>query len=311
LRRAPSALLGQTRFPKHAVRAFSNVTRPTAAKSTAVIVAAAVLMVGPSACGSDSSSHSNGSGSTVAKKAGAECTPAVMVVRHAEDESNPSGGADILSKVGNTHAGLYPKLFRDYLAKTHGVGPGGAAVSVCPIGKIIAINNEPNPQNTSPGSNPYNTIKPLADALGLTVQTKDAAGVSYSTVYNWDTARRKTLLNDGSTTPTSTVIAWDKQGLNPSADDLSGKTINGKTLADYGFVPLLKALPTNEAAIVGSGDYYTPQRTDFYVFSLQDPDSGKFAFAKAYQQSFSDDGGSTWYYRTALSPTDQPNDIKT
>jgi hypothetical protein len=292
------------------VRALSKLSRSTAAKTAAVIVGAAVLLVGPSACGSDSSSDSNGSASTVSKKAGAECTPAVMVVRHAEDESNPSGGADILSSAGTTHAGLYPKLFRDYLAKTHGVGPGGAQVSVCPIGKIIAIDKDPNPQNESPGSNPYNTIKPLADALGLPIQTKDA-GVSYSTVYNWDTARRKTLLNDGSATPTSTVIAWDKQGLNPSADDLSNKTINGKKLADYGFVPLLKALPTNEAAIVGSGAYYTPERTDFYVFSLQDPDSGKFAFAKAYKQSFSDDGGSTWYYRTALSPTDHPNDIKT
>src|SRR4051794_2016192 len=134
-----------------------------------------------------------------------------MGVRHAEDGPNPSGGADILSDVGKKHRDLYPKLFRDYLATTHGIGAGGADVSVCPIGKIIAINPESNPQNNSPGSNPYETIKPLAEALGLTIQTKDAAGVSYSTVYNWDTARRKTLLDNGSPTPTSTVIAWDKQ----------------------------------------------------------------------------------------------------
>ena len=133
--------------------------------------------------------------------------------------------------------------------------------------------------------------------------------MSYSTVYNWDADRRKTLLDNGASTPTSTVIAWDKQGLNPSAEDLSTKRINGKLLGDFHFVPLLKALPTDEAAIVKPGPYYTPQRTDFYVFSLQDPGTGKFGFAKAYKQWFSDNGGMTWYYRTALSPTDNPNDI--
>ena len=240
-----------------------------------------------------------------AADAGTECTPSVMVVRHAEDEANPEGGADILSAVGLRHADLYPKLFRDYLATAHGIGADGTEVSACPIGKIIAIDPESNPENRSPGSNPYETIEPLADSLGLPVQTEDAAGVSYSTVYDWDTARRATLLENGSATPTSTVIAWDKQGLNPSADDLSGKTINGKKLGDYGFVPLLRALPAEEEAVVGSGTY-TPQRTDFYVFTLQDPDTGKFAFAKAYRQLFSEDGGATW----SATPTASSDDIK-
>ncbi len=239
-----------------------------------------------------------------------------MVVRHAEDEANPAGGADILSAVGKEHAALYKELFRKYLAKPHSIGPAGAEVSVCPIGKIIAIDKEPNSQNGSPGSNPYETIRPLAEQLKLQIhehqiQVKDAAGVSYSTVYNWNTARRKTLLHNGSSTPTSTVIAWDKQGLNPDKTDLETKKINGTLLKYYPFVPLLKALPTNEAAIVGSGGYYRPERTDFYVFALQDPDTGKFGFAKAYKQCFSNDGGNTWYYRTALLPTDHPDDIKT
>jgi hypothetical protein len=184
-------------------------------------------------------------------------------------------------------------------------------VSVCPIAKIIAINPKPNSQNGSPGSNPYETIRPLAEHLGLPIHVKDAAGVSYSTVYNWGPERRETLLQNGSSAPTSTVIAWDKQGLNPSQNDLDTKKINEKLLKDYHFVPLLKALPTHEAAIVGSGAYYTPQRTDFYVFSLQHPDTGKFGFAKAYKQCFSNNGGNTWYYRTALSPTDRPDDVKT
>jgi hypothetical protein len=273
-----------------------------------VAVAALALVFAGCGGGGDDQQPSSGEPTRLAGAPDAEpgCTPAVMVVRHAEDEANPNGGPDILSSVGKRHAELYPKLFRDYLAETHSIGPDGADVSVCPIGKVIAINPAPNPQNRSPGSNPYETIKKLANGLGLPIQTKDASDVSYSTVYEWDAARRRTLLDNGSSTPTSTVIAWDKQGLNPSADDLSTKTINGKKLGDYGFVPLLQALPTDQAAIVGSGTYYNPQRTDFYVFSLQDPDSGTFAFAKAYRQLFSDDGGSIW----SPSPTAGSTDIK-
>jgi hypothetical protein len=279
--------------------AYVTGSRGTAAQAPRAIAAAVLLMGGFSAAAQPAGPAG----------AGAGCTPTVMVVRHAEDERNPRGGADILSSVGKKHAALYPKLFRDYLARPHNVGPNGADVPVCPIGKIIAINPASNPQNNSPGSNPYETIRPLAESLGLPIQVKDAAGVSYSTVYDWNTARRTTLLDNGSPTPTSTVIAWDKQGLNPSADDRN-KTINGKKLTDYGYVPLVKALPTKEAAIVGSGTDYTPQRTDFYVFSLQDQVTGKFAYAKTFQQNFSDDGGKTWYYRTALRPTDNPNSIR-
>lgn len=251
-------------------------------------------------------------GSDVAAPAdpAAPCTPTVMVVRHAEDESNPAGGPDVLSVVGKKHAALYPEFFRKYLSKTHAIGPGGTAASVCSIGKIIAIDPKPNGQNNSPGTNPYETIRPLAEALRLPIRTKDAAGVSYSTVYDWTTARRKSLLDNGTPTPTSTVLAWDKQGLNPSTDDSRNKSINGKRLEDYGFVPVLQALPTDANAIVGAGAYYTPQRTDFYLFSLQDPDSGSFALAKSGRQSFSDDDGATWYNRTALSVQDNPNDIK-
>jgi DNA-binding NarL/FixJ family response regulator len=236
--------------------------------------------------------RSNG-GSDISKLAGVEttCTPVLMVVRHGEDQENPAGGADILSPAGKRHAALYSMLFKDYVATTHGVGPGGAKVTVCPIGRIIAIDPVSNSQNSGPGTNPYKTIEPLAQALGLPIETKDASGVSYSTVYDWTAARRKTLLTSGK----STVIGWDKQGLNPSAGDLSGKTINEKSLGDYGFTPLLQAMPTNPNAIVGSGAYFTPNRTDLYVFSLQDANTGQFGYAERYQQKFSDDGGTTWY----------------
>jgi hypothetical protein len=252
-----------------------------------------------------------------------ECTPAVMVIRHAEDEADPAGGPDILSAVGKEHAALYPELFAKYLAKPHGIGPAGADVRVCPIGRIIAIDPHPNSANRAPGSNPYETIKPLVQRLNaerlerdeptLEIHFKDPDGVPYSTVYNWNAARRKTLLQNGSPTPTSTVIAWDKQGLNPSAEDLRDKSINDKKLGVYraeGWVPLLEALPADEHAIVGSGAYITPLRTDFFVFSLQHAATGKFGFAKTYRQWFSDDHGLTWYPGTDLSAHHRPNDIR-
>ena len=99
-----------------------------------------------------------------------------MVVRHAEDEANPDGGADILSSVGMRHADLYPKLFREYLAMTHGIGPDGTEVSVCPIGKIIAIDPVSNPQNNSPGSNPYETIRPLAECPRASNSNQGSSG---------------------------------------------------------------------------------------------------------------------------------------
>jgi len=266
-----------------------------------------------------------------------QCTPAVMVVRHAEDGDNPKAGEpDILNAAGRQHAALYPKLFQTYLAESHSIGPGGAEATVCPIGKIIAIDpTKNNGQNVNPGTNPYCTIEPLAESINnqlqappsqakpfspppecpgqpdLRIQVKDPAGVSYSTVYNWDDpARLKTLLDNGTPTPTSTVIAWDKQGLNPNADDLN-KNINGKKLGTYypPAVPLLKALPANPAAIVGSGDYFTPQRDYLYVFAQQNA-SGKFDVAKAYIQDFSNNGGADWHPCDTLSGKDHPNDIR-
>jgi hypothetical protein len=286
----------------------------TAAR-TAAAIAGMAIMAGASACGSGSDGSTSGS-SVTNKQASAhtspaaeQCTPAVMVVRHAEDQKNPKGGADILSPAGIQHAKLYPQLFEKYLATPHAIGPGGADVTVCPIGKVIAINPKSNPQNLSPGTNPFETIKHVV-ANPDTIKVMDADGVSYSTVYNWTAARRETLLQNGTPTATSTVIAWDKQGMNPSAADLD-KKINNKTLRSYGYVPLLQALPTDPHAIVGSDPLtYTPQRTDFYVFTLQDPNTGTFGSAKAYQQCFSNDGGNTWYYTTFLE-SDKADAIKT
>lgn len=281
-----------------------------------VSIVALTIVIALSGCGGDEG-DSQEPGVVETRLAGAagegsECAPTVMVVRHAEDVANPAGGADILGPDGIAHAKLYPKLFRDYLAEPHKVGPDGTEVPICPIGKVIAINPERNPQNLGPGTNPYQTIRPLAEALALPggIQVTDPEGVSYSTVYDWDDAERLgTLLANGSATPTSTVVAWDKQGMNPSENDLNVKTIYSesgtKKLGSYGFTPMLRALPENPGAIA-PGPEYTPQRTDFYVFSQQQPASSKFAFAKSYQQCFSNDGGNTW----SVSPTADSSDIK-
>ncbi len=289
-------------------------------------VAVATLATILAACGSSSTTSSSATSTTARPTRGFEagattgCTPAVMVVRHAEDGPNPKGGADILDAAGIKHAALYPELFRSYLAESGTVLPGG----ICPIGKIIAINPTGNPQNWGPGTNPYKTIEPLAQSLSLKIEVGDGSmpspedpnGVSYSTVYNWDAlqpagrfgpqhVRLKSLLANGTGTPTSTVIAWDKQGLYPSAEDLKGKTINGKKLETYypPGVPLLKALPTNPDAIVTNANYI-PERTDFYVFADQDPASGQFSFTKAYKQEYSNDGGKTWQpYAVRIAPT--------
>jgi hypothetical protein len=252
------------------------------------------------------------------------CTRAVMVIRHAEDEANPAGhGPDVLSALGKEHAALYPEMFAKYLAKPHSIGPDGAEEHVCPIGKVIAIDPFPNSANRAPGANPFDTIRPLVEHLNvervkrqeprLEIQVKDPDGVPYSTVYHWNKGRRTMLLDNGSATRTSTVIAWDKQGLNPSAEDLRDKSINGKKLGAYkaeGWVPLLHALPTDPPAIVGSGAYITPQRTNLWVFARQDRLTGKFGFAKTYEQWFSDDHGANWYPGTELSTKHKPNDIR-
>ena len=89
---------------------FSGARRFGLLLGAAVLVVAGALLVGFAAT----------------KKAGAaeECTPAVMVVRHAEDMKT-AGGPDVLSEVGRKHAHLYIELFEKYLAVPHSVGPTG------------------------------------------------------------------------------------------------------------------------------------------------------------------------------------------
>jgi hypothetical protein len=233
------------------------------------------------------------------------CTPVVMVVRHGEDVDIVAQPYHALGPSGLHHASLYPSLFKQYLAAPHGVGPAGASVTICPIGKIIAIdptwNNSANP---SPSPNPYETIRPLAESLGLTIAVQDPQGVSYSTYYEWTTPRRLALLTGGTAATVSTVIAWDSAGLNPKPADVEASA----PPKDLHHPSLLKALPVT-FPLEPNGAFFAPQRTDFYVFAGQDTTTGQFATFKAYHQEFTLDG-TNWYSKPALDLNEMPIGIR-
>jgi len=203
-----------------------------------------------------------------------------MVVRQAEDITLEVEPFHALSPSGSRHALLYPTMFSTFLETARGVGPDRTSVSVCPIGKVLAIDPVGNPTA-------HDTIRPLAESLRLAVEVKDPMGVSYSTAYEWTIERRLALLTGGSAATTSTVIAWDGAGLNPS---------------------LLKALPV-VFTLEPMGERFVPASTDFYVFTGADATTGQFSTFVAFQQEFTTDGV-TWYSTTSLDPAGAPTGIR-
>lgn len=279
------------------VDAPEGSSRRTRVKGLAGVLVGVVVI----AAGAVVFTMSRGGEDGVVREAAAEdCVPTLFVIRHAEDEKDLDGGPDKLSTIGLRHADLYPLLFEQYLSTTHGVTNDKKP---CPIDRIIAIDKDPNDANRSPAGNPFNTIKPLADELGKTIETADAEGTPYSTVYDWGTKDKSRLLGSS----TSTVIAWDKQGLNPTSDDLN-KTITNqagvtKTLTGWNYTPLLQAMGPSTDTFSGS-----PQRTELWVFADQQPD-GRFASAKKYQQFASTDCGKTWKQDTNWIPDPKTNPL--
>ena len=262
-----------------------------------VAVGAAVLAVGALTLTSETSPNT--------ASAAVPCTPVVMVVRHAEDIDIAAQPYHDLAPSGRQHARLYPSMFSQYLAAPHSVGPGGTDATVCPIGRILAVDPTwGNASNPSPSPNPYETIRPLAESLGLAIEVKDPQGVSYSSYYEWTTARRLALLTGGAAATMSTVIAWDSAGLNPKQVDVDAS----KPPQDLHHPSLLKSLPVSFTLEPG-GVAFLPARTDFYVFSGQDAATGKFAIFKAYHQEFTTNG-STWYSKSALAANEMPTGIR-
>lgn len=222
------------------------------------------------------------------------CEPVVMVIRHAEDEMKDN--EHVLTDAGKNHAELYIKLFNDYIfSNSRALGTGGLEVCVCPIGKIIAIDKDSNIINDSPSSNPYRTIEPLSKYLNRPIQVQTPDGMPYSSGFQWNTNDiRLTLLSNNSEKATSTVIAWDKQGLNATKDDYAKLQIfipSLKQIPYDQFTPLLKGLPIKAIA---DNMTFIPSRDGFYVFAKQDAVTGKFSAFKLYNQQFSRDGN-VWY----------------
>ena len=223
-----------------------------------------------------------------AYRAANACTPVVIVVRHAEDTST-STVAHLLTTAGNNHAQLYINLIDDYVfAKSHKLSGTTAESCACPVGRVLAIDPAQNTVNRFPSSNPYQTVLPLARHLNRPVEVSDSAGVPYTSTYAWGTAARLSLLPVVAGVTSSTVIGWDKEGLNPDDEVTPGLLLR-----------LPRSFPYESATT-----HFTPQRNHFYVFAQQDATDGKFAVFKYYNQCYSFDSRS-WFSTTFLenSPT--------
>jgi len=275
------------------------------------------------------------------------CEPIVMVIRHAEDIDLPDG-THALSASGKIHADLYQNLFEQYMDESHHYTVEKCA---CEIDKIIAIHPKKNLSNDNPSSNPYETIKPLSTDPRLSnipIEIVDVENaVAYGSNYEWTLKRRLSLLNPDH--QHSTVIAWDKQGLNASDGDI-------KKAANWGMKPLLgqpdksqagddavgasllETLPLSfplalnytstceEKACSPAGYvcekmegqpakcFFLPGRNDLYVLSNQGKD-GKFEITKFYQQLYSNIANApkddpSWYRSAKLNENQKPLSIK-
>ena len=231
------------------------------------------------------------------------CTPVVIVVRHAEDTSTETV-PHLLTTAGNNHAQLYINLIDDYVfAKSHKLSGTTAESCACPVGRVLAIDPAQNTVNRFPSSNPYQTVLPLARHLNLTIEVSDSAGVPYTGGYAWGTAARLSLLTGGARATSSTVIGWDKQGLNPTDADVTRASMEGHPLSPPGLLLRLPSSFPYESATT----HFTPERNHFYVFAQQDATDGKFAVFKYYHQcySFNSSDSGSWFTTTFLenSPT--------
>jgi hypothetical protein len=218
------------------------------------------------------------------------CMPVVFVIRHAEDTQS---GAHELTDEGKKHAALYTMLFNNYIwGETHSVGINKNQACVCPIGKIISISDKggditPRNPNPNPSPNPYHTLEQLSQDLGIPIIT-DNGQSQYWSSFQWDADAKKQLFDyNGNSAQYSVVIAWDKQGMNPSGADYMElmtwlKEPESKVPFKQ-FTPLLKYFPNtlpnkNSVAL-------DPLKTNLWVYSDQN-EEGKFLNLKFYQQLF-------------------------
>ena len=249
-----------------------------------VIRLLALVMVSSNLWAADSTCGVKGSFRTTTA-----CMPVVFVIRHAEDTQS---GPHALTAEGQRHAELYSMLFEKYIwGGSHSIGVDKSQACVCPIGKIISISNKgsasPRNPNPNPSSNPYMTIKNLSESLNLPIVTDNGLSQYWSSFQWTDDEKKKLLDYSGNSAQYSVVIAWDKQGLNPTEEDynklVSWLTSPESQVPFKRFTPLLKNFPQNIPA--ANSIALDPLRTNFWVYSNQN-EQGKFVNLRFYYQVF-------------------------
>lgn len=213
------------------------------------------------------------------------CTPAVIVVRHADDmrkssngdaygtgwDSNPEACVTATSAVeipggtqsvrqhcltpnGKAHANLYASELTNLIA----------AKNFCPATKVVTQEPYALVDGSWPSANPFETIRPFAMSVGAPI-TFVSAKETFATA----SARTQHLVPAPGT---SIVVAWDKQGLWGSSND--------------GLLSQLSA---------GPGGASFPDRDMVYVFTNADANA-KLDRAE-YRQFFKDSAG---YFATHM-----------
>lgn len=228
------------------------------------------------------------------------CTPAVLVIRHAEDmdgdlgeqcivgETNlaiPGGTQKVHQRCLTPNGAAHAKLYAEHLATWM------ESKNYCPASRVIT--QDPwGTGGTWPSANPFETIRDFANAEQVPVTFMPPRTVFGDSV-------RRSLLTDASH---SVIVAWDKEGL------WEGST------------PLLDKLTDATPSF--------PTRDMLYAFTNMTADTAKFDL-KEYKQFFQDSSGyfakvngaafaPTSYYRfddgslksnTAYSPDFVPSDM--
>ena len=254
---------------------------PLAYAARVAAVAMTLSVATGCADGPDATCESN-SADTAQAVTGA-CTPAVVVVRHAEDTSPDRGEQCVVGEVALAIPGGTQRVHQRCLtlagaghAKVYAqhLGDWMASKNLCPVGRVIT--QDPwtlHPDGGWPSANPFETIREFALA-------KQAPMSFWASDTVFDTAVRTSLLTDSEH---SVVIAWDKEGL---IGDESG----------------LVAGETAMLAKLTDATFSFPDRDRVYVFSALDAVTAKFQLHE-YRQFFSDSAG---YFSGAVGAAYQP-----
>lgn len=231
-------------------------------KRTALaVVSLAVAALGSIGCSLDAQPVAE-SVSSSSEAIVAACTPAVIVIRHAEDMDGalgeqcvvgetslevPGGAQKVHQRCLTPNGAAHAKLYADKL------GGWMQSKNLCPAGRVIT--QDPwGTGGTWPSANPFETIRDFANAEQVPVTFMPS-----STVFG--DAVRRSLLTDATR---SVVVSWDKEGLWEGAS------------------PLLAKMTDAPASF--------PTRDMLYAFTNMNADTAKFDL-KEYKQFFSDGSG--------------------